>query len=319
MDTLRKKINLYWQQGVPFVFCINFDKTGGFVIPVENINKEELLFDISGYKNSNIKSNRRINLKKNPVDYPGYLNRFNPVMKHINAGNTFLLNLSFETPVFCDASLREVFFASTAKYKMWHKNRFVVFSPECFITIKEGVISTFPMKGTIDAALPDAASQLLNDSKEKAEHATIVDLLRNDLSRIADDVQVKRFRYIDKITAGGKYLLQVSSVINGKLKSRVKNKPGDVLFSMMPAGSVTGAPKKKTVEIIREVENHYRGFYTGVLGWGDGTSLDSGVIIRYIEQRDGKLFYKSGGGLTFMSDPEKEYNELIDKIYVPFG
>ena len=88
---------------------------------------------------------------------------------------------------------------------------------------------------------------------------------------------------------------------------------------MLPAGSVTGAPKKQTVAIIRESENYERGWYTGVFGVFDGKSLDSAVMIRYIEKDSGKFCYKSGGGITYMSDPEKEYEELISKIYVPVG
>jgi len=80
---------------------------------------------------------------------------------------------------------------------------------------------------------------------------------------------------------------------------------------------VTGAPKKKTVEIINEIENYNRGYYTGVFGFYDGNDLDCGVMIRFIEKENDQLYFKSGGGLTFQSDAKTEYQELIDKIYVP--
>jgi para-aminobenzoate synthetase component 1 len=89
------------------------------------------------------------------------------------------------------------------------------------------------------------------------------------------------------------------------------------LFKLLPAGSISGAPKQKTVEIIKEAETHQRGYYTGVCGIFDGENLDSGVMIRYIENQNGQLIYKSGGGITVNSEPDYEYNEMIDKIYVP--
>ncbi|OGU77880.1 MAG: hypothetical protein A2279_07140 [Stygiobacter sp. RIFOXYA12_FULL_38_9] len=87
---------------------------------------------------------------------------------------------------------------------------------------------------------------------------------------------------------------------------------------MLPAGSISGAPKKKTVEIIQNAEKLERGYYTGVFGYYDGNNLDSAVMIRFIEQTAEGLVYRSGGGITFMSDVNSEYQELIDKVYVPF-
>ena len=175
------------------------------------------------------------------------------------------------------------------------------------------------MKGTIDASVPDAESLILNDSKEMAEHNTIVDLIRNDLSIFADGVTVERYRYIDKIKTDNGLFFQVSSEIKGRLRPGYEDHLGDIVTGMLPAGSVTGAPKKQTLEIIKESENYERGWYSGVFGVFDGQFLDSAVMIRYIEEDSGKLLYKSGGGITYMSDPEKEYEELISKIYVPVG
>jgi para-aminobenzoate synthetase component I len=86
---------------------------------------------------------------------------------------------------------------------------------------------------------------------------------------------------------------------------------------LLPAGSVSGAPKPKTLEIIRNVEGGNRGYYTGVFGVFDGNTLDSGVMIRFIEQENGKLYYRSGGGITTQSVVSSEYQEVIDKVYVP--
>ena len=195
--------------------------------------------------------------------------------------------------------------------------QFLVFSPEIFVKIDHGIISSFPMKGTIDASLPDAETRILKDEKEFFEHNTIVDLIRNDLAMVSTGVNVKRFRYIDRIVTNRKELLQVSSEICGELPADWNSRLGDIIFTLLPAGSVTGAPKEKTVQIIRDTEIYERGFYTGVCGVFDGHSLDSGVMIRFIENSEGKLIFKSGGGITALSDAGNEYEEMIQKVYVP--
>ena len=173
------------------------------------------------------------------------------------------------------------------------------------------------MKGTIDASIPDAEKIILNDEKELSEHVTIVDLIRNDLSTVASNVQVKRFRYIDKINTNQKDLLQVSSEICGDLEKDFGSRIGSILISLLPAGSISGAPKNKTIEIIQATENEKRWYYTGVAGYFDGQNLDSGVMIRFIEQEGSQFYYRSGGGITSQSKMESEYQEAIDKIYVP--
>jgi len=129
---------------------------------------------------------------------------------------------------------------------------------------------------------------------------------------------VEQFRYLDIIETNQKRLIQVSSKISGKLDKSYNKFIGEIMFRLLPAGSVTGAPKKKTVEIIQQAENYNRGYYTGVFGIFDGENIDCGVMIRFIEKNDSKFIYKSGGGITMYSDCLSEYNEMIDKIYVPF-
>lgn len=175
------------------------------------------------------------------------------------------------------------------------------------------------MKGTIDAATPNAAQTILNDKKEMAEHYTIVDLIRNDLSKVAKKVTVTKFRYIDEIQTHEKTLLQVSSEIKGELPEDFHQNLGNIFDEMLPAGSICGAPKDKTVEIILETESYDRNFYTGIFGVYDGQNLDSAVLIRFIEKTDKGLVFKSGGGITSLSDPQSEYEEMIHKIYVPIN
>jgi len=193
----------------------------------------------------------------------------------------------------------------------------LVLSPEIFVRIEGQTISSFPMKGTIDADIPDAENIILNDPKEMAEHATIVDLIRNDLSLVAEKVEVKRYRYIETIKTNKQDLLQVSSEITGLLPDDFRDRLGDILFELLPAGSICGAPKAKTLEIIQEAEGYDRGYYTGICGYFDGNNLDSGVMIRYMEQDGAQLTFKSGGGITSQSELIKEYEELIQKVYVP--
>ncbi|NWF66075.1 MAG: chorismate-binding protein, partial [Campylobacterales bacterium] len=145
----------------------------------------------------------------------------------------------------------------------------------------------------------------------------IVDLLRNDLNMVSSNVRVEDFRYVEKINAGDKELLQVSSKIAGDLEENWQENLGDILLTLLPAGSISGTPKKSSVEIIKDVEGYQRGYFCGVFGYFNGDYLDSGVIIRYIENESNELYYKSGGGITADSIAFKEYQEMKDKIYVP--
>ncbi len=277
------------------------------------------MYDFEGLSNAPAEqvSDRPFHLSSVPLDFGVYQRSFEYVVGQINIGNSFLTNLTFPTEIQLNHSLREVFYRSRARYKLWWRNRFVFFSPERFIRIKHHQISTYPMKGTIDAATPDAERRILQDTKEMAEHTTIVDLLRNDLSRHAERVHVRRFRYVEEIATSRSTLLQVSSDIVGTLPSDYHRQLGSLLHSLLPAGSVSGAPKPKTLDIIRQAELGPRGYYTGIAGYYDGEQLDSGVMIRFIEQQGNRLFYRSGGGITARSNAEAEYQELCDKVYVP--
>jgi para-aminobenzoate synthetase component 1 len=193
---------------------------------------------------------------------------------------------------------------------------FVVFSPEPFVIIRDGLIRSFPMKGTIDASVKNAEQKVLEDPKESAEHFTIVDLIRNDLSKVSHEVKVERFRYVSRIRTLNREILQVSSEITGRLDPGYHKHLGRIFKDLLPAGSISGAPKKRTVEIISESEGSRRGYYTGVFGYFDGQNVESAVMIRYIEQAGGEFVFRSGGGITYQSDPEAEYQEMLAKVYL---
>lgn len=318
--TVIRKMNAYGRKGIPFLFIIDFLRQKPVVYKLDEVDTQEVLFEIDGVRNFYPMTplvDKEIVFEKFPLSLENYKKGFDLVLKGINKGDSFLLNYSAPTPIQTNLTLREIFYQSTAKYKLLYKDQFVCFSPEIFVKIIDGKISSYPMKGTIDASLPDASALILADKKEFAEHATIVDLIRNDLSKVAQKVRVEKFRYIEELKTNQKNLLQVSSKIVGEMPVGYEKSIGDILWELLPAGSISGAPKKRTLEIIAEAENYDRGYYTGIFGCFDGKNLDSGVMIRFIEKINGQLFFKSGGGITAQSDLHTEYEELIHKVYVP--
>lgn len=317
LGEVSKKISFMAKNGHKFLFIVDFEGKRAEVYTPEEATKAGILFFMDMPFNE-----KQTALAKTftilPISYISYLNAFNQVMAALQRGDTYLTNLTFATEIKTDYTLREIFDFSQARFKLLYKDEFVVFSPERFIRISDGIIETNPMKGTIEADIPNAAALLLENRKELYEHNTIVDLLRNDLSMVATDVTVDKFRYLEKVTTHKGHLLQASTRIIGKLPSNYRENLGEIIATLLPAGSVTGAPKQRTLQLINKVENYKRGFYTGVFGYYDGTNLDVAVSIRFIEKTGDRYFYKSGGGITSLSNPMEEYNELQNKIYVPF-
>lgn len=353
------KINQLASQDEPFLFVINYQGDKAFIRLLSDINPEECLFDFEGrgnlshvWKETLKKGTSETTWQIEPPLYEDYERSFNIVKSNIMAGNSYLTNLTCRVPVSCNLSLEDIFHRAKGKYKLLLRRKrnltpFVCFSPETFVRIKGGRIYSYPMKGTLDASLPNAEKQLMEDRKEAAEHATIVDLIRNDLSRVAENVRVDKYRYIDVLHTNKGDILQTSSEISGRLPEDYPHHLGEILDAQLPAGSITGAPKDKTMQIIQEAEGYDRGFYTGIMGIYDQGELNSAVMIRFIEEEtspvdfetDGeknfkakegkasegkepkasrKLYFKAGGGITSKSDCRKEYEEVIQKIYLPF-
>jgi para-aminobenzoate synthetase component 1 len=347
------QLNKNGRQRLPFLFVIDFEIQRPFVMELHEVDNAVIRYSMDDgflkrgnyephpspitHQSSSLPYGGKVGaasvpdgvksiLSKSPLPFQTYQKAFDIVKGNLNYGNSFLTNLTAETPIELGISMEEVFARAKAKYKLYIKDNFLCYSPETFVQITpEGKISSFPMKGTIDAKLPDAEKLILSDLKEKYEHTTIVDLIRNDLSRVCEKVWVERFRYLDKITKDdGRELLQVSSEVCGQLPADWQDHIGDIFGKLLPAGSISGAPKGKTLSIIQEAEkltyiNGKRGFYTGIFGIFDGERLNSGVMIRFIEKRNGQYFFKSGGGITTRSDAKKEYQEMVDKIYLPLG
>ncbi len=312
------RVNQYATDGTPFIFIIDFELQLPTVFKLEGINSDYLKYEVNGKTNVEYAAASPPNFKFQsfPMPIEKYETAFDIVKQGLEYGNTYLLNLTFPTPINLNLDLDEIFRFSQAKYKLRYDN-FVIFSPECFVKIIDGYIYSYPMKGTIDASIPNARETILNDEKETWEHNTIVDLIRNDLSIVSTEVEVTKFRFIDELKTNKNHLLQVSSEIRGKLPENWKTNLGEILLKLLPAGSISGAPKEKTIEIIQNSEGGKRGFFTGIFGIFDGRNLDSGVNIRFIEKTPNGMQFRSGGGVTAMSKMENEYKEMIEKVYVP--
>ncbi len=308
------KIDTLCASATPFVIISDFEGKEFECHTLEEAKKAGIEFK---FEHSFSPVQHSLQLKKTPVSFAEYQKRFDRVIEEIKSGNTYLLNLTQPTKIEPSASLEEIYAKANAPYKIKYKDEFVCFSPETFIRIEDDTIATFPMKGTIDANIPNAKEKILANEKEMAEHVMVVDLLRNDLGIVADHIRVEKFRYITRIDTNEKSLLQVSSKITGKLPKGWQKNFSSILHSLLPAGSISGTPKKKTIEIIKEIEGYERGFFSGVFGYFDGKNFDSCVMIRYIEKNYDAFVYKSGGGITLESDPLAEYNELLDKVYLP--
>lgn len=321
VSEVKEMMNRYGAQRKPFLFGFDFELKNAFFV-TDPLMQDDILFrtpSVSNYLKTDTLHVATLPelITEGFISEEEYGRKFNKVHEAIAFGNSYLCNLTVTTPVRLNMPLREVFIYTKSQYGICYHNRFMSFSPERFVLIHDGIISSNPMKGTIDATLPDAEKKLTDDYKEDCEHNTIVDLIRNDLGTVAERISVKRFKYLDRVRTDRGVLLQMSSEISGSLVGEYNSRLGDIIVSMLPAGSVSGAPKPSTLSIIMQSEGEERGFYTGVFGYYDGAVLDSAVMIRFIEDTDDGTFYRSGGGITINSRCRDEWNEARDKIYLP--
>ena len=320
-ELIKEKLNKFGFEKEPFLFVLSYDLSKFYIEKLSNL-PSTIKFELNFKEHQKTKTVQENKLEKIPLSFKEYKKKFDILQNEIKEGNSYLLNLTAKTKIKTALSLENIYKNTQARFKLRFQNQnenFVCFSPERFVEIKKNKISTYPMKGTIDSSIINAQARILGDIKEMAEHTMVVDLLRNDLGIVGSKVRVDKFRYVEKINAGNKKLFQVSSKISANLQNNWHENIGDILTSLLPAGSITGTPKKKTIEILNKVEEYDRGFYTGIFGFFDGENLDSSVMIRFIEiNKNGELFYKSGGGITCDSNVELEYQELLDKIYLPF-
>lgn len=191
-------------------------------------------------------------------------------------------------------------------------------SPEVMVRCTAGQLQLSPIAGTrrrgrTDQEDMELAEELLHDPKERAEHVMLVDLGRNDLGRVArpGSVAVERYMEIERFS----HVMHLTSRVTARLASG--NDCLDVLAATFPAGTVSGAPKLRAMEIIRELEARPRGPYAGCIGWlgldDDSVNLDTGITIRSMWVRDGRVHWQSGGGIVHDSDPDLEWKEVCNK------
>ena len=191
-------------------------------------------------------------------------------------------------------------------------------SPETLVKLENGVLHTFPLAGTRPRGKTEEEDialekELLSDEKERAEHNMLVDLGRNDLGKISEfgTVKVEKYMSIERYS----HVMHIGSTVSGKLN---KNKNYmDAVSAVLPAGTLSGAPKIRAMEIINELENNKRGIYGGAIGYIDFTgNLDTCIGIRIAFKKNGKVFVRSGAGIVADSVPKNEYRECINKAKV---
>ena len=188
-------------------------------------------------------------------------------------------------------------------------------SPETLVKLGDGVLHTFPLAGTRprgrtveeDLALEQ---ELLSDEKELAEHNMLVDLGRNDLGKVSEfgSVQVEKLHSVERFS----HVMHIGSTVRGTLREGLDAL--DALEAVLPAGTLSGAPKIRACQLIGELENNKRGIYGGAIGYIDfAGNMDTCIAIRIAYKKDGKVFVRSGAGIVADSVPEKEYEECINK------
>lgn len=322
MDQWTQELNRLGAKREPCFFLVDFEYEKPRIWSASAARADQPRFSFRGYEEEGQPPSGMLppKLFAHHMSEASFQNAFEVVQAGLQRGDSFLTNLTFPVPVDLTGSLEEIYWQSEAKYRILWPNHFVCFSPETFVTISpSGYIESRPMKGTaLDT--PKARQALLYSNKEVAEHATIVDLIRNDLSQVAKKVRVTDYRYFHKIATSRRGLVQTSSNIGGQLPEDWRDNLGTTLHRLLPAGSVSGAPKPATLDIIRRAEGQSRGYYCGIGGYFDGEQLDTCVLIRLIEKRtDGSFHFRSGGGITARSNWQEEYDELKAKVRIPLS
>ena len=188
-------------------------------------------------------------------------------------------------------------------------------SPETLVKLENGVLHTFPLAGTRPRGRTDAEdraleAELLADKKELAEHNMLVDLGRNDLGKISKfgTVQVEKFHTIERFS----HVMHIGSTVRGEI--RADKDALDAIEAVLPAGTLSGAPKLRACQLIGELENNKRGIYGGAIGYIDFTgNMDTCIAIRIVYKKNGKVFVRSGAGIVADSVPENEFEECLNK------
>lgn len=242
--------------------------------------------------------------------------------EHIHEGNIFQIVLSNRLSVPFEGSLLNTYrilrTINPSPYMFYFSGTDVEVagaSPETLVKLKNGTLYTFPLAGTRprgkngeeDKALE---KELLADEKELAEHNMLVDLGRNDLGKISQfgTVKVEKLHSIERFS----HVMHIGSTVSGKIRAECDAL--DAIEAVLPAGTLSGAPKIRACQIIGQLENNRRGIYGGAVGYIDFTgNMDTCIAIRIVYKKNGKVFVRSGAGIVADSIPEKEYEECLNK------
>lgn len=277
----------------------------------------EIFKDYKEYKNKILPFSPKI-VTKPLVSFTEYANAIRQIKDEIANGNTYEVNYTYDFEICHDGDDFELFEYLLQKqktpYNFFLKNDYdtvLSFSPELFFTLKDNHIVTKPMKGTVKRTenIQEDIKFLQNDEKNRAENVMIVDLLRNDLGRIAKTGSVKVSKLFEVETH--KTLHQMTSQIEADLRDDVKLY--DIFKAIFPCGSITGAPKISTMRIIDKVEKGSRGIYCGAIGVISPNETTFSVPIRILQKQSGSFKYRVGGAIVWDSDIQDEWEETLTK------
>ncbi len=258
-------------------------------------------------------------------DEPGFVRAVRRAQDYIAAGDTYQVNLSTRLEVPPVDPLRAYEALRTANpspymgFVRLPGAALACGSPELLVEVAGGRVASRPIAGTRPRGADEAADlawarELSGDTKEKAEHLMLVDLLRNDVGRVArpGTVRVPEFMAVERYS----HVMHLVSQVEGDLAAGAG--PADVVRALFPGGTVTGAPKVRTMQVIAELEPVARGYYTGSLGWvGASGELCLNIIIRSLWSAEGRAFVQAGAGVVADSVPAREYAESLRKAQAP--
>lgn len=269
------------------------------------------------FKQSRLKSGFQALFSKNE-----YIGMVEKAKHHIREGDIFQAVLSNRFEADCEGSLlgayRVLRTINPSPYMFYFSgSEFEIAgaSPETLVKLQDGKLFTYPLAGTRPRGATDAEdlaleAELLSDEKELAEHNMLVDLGRNDLGKISKlgSVCVEKYLQILRFS----HVMHIGSVVSGEI---LENKTGlDAITAVLPAGTLSGAPKIRAMEIINSLEQNKRGIYGGAIGYLDFTgNMDTCIAIRLAYKKGGKVYVRSGAGIVADSNPESEYNECLNK------
>ena len=255
-------------------------------------------------------------------DKEQYCTMVEKAKEHIREGDIFQIVLSNRLSAEFDGSLLNTYRVlrtiNPSPYMFYFSGTDVEVagaSPETLVKLENGVLHTFPLAGTRPRGKTDEEDkalekELLSDEKELAEHNMLVDLGRNDLGKISKfgTVEVEKLHSIERFS----HVMHIGSTVRGIIRD--DKDAFDAIEAVLPAGTLSGAPKIRACQLIGELENNKRGIYGGAIGYIDFTgNMDTCIAIRIAYKKNGKVFVRSGAGIVADSDPEKEYQECINK------